>query len=250
VRGNSNAEQILEGITGLPSKELSKQWHAALQAQYGSLIEAKRSPLAYGPAVITEKNAGELNVAPVLSPDGSLLAFFSEKDLFSIDLYLADARTGKIRRKLVKTATDPHFQSLQFINSAGSFDATGRRFVFGAVESGKAALNVREAGGGHVHDYKIPEVDEIFDPSFSPDGRQVVFSAQVGGLTDLFVYDLDAKRLRRLTRDAYADLQPSWSPDGTRIVFSTDRFSTDLQTLGAGNYRLALVDPSREGGPR
>jgi len=244
VRGNADAQHILESITGLPSKELSRQWHEALQAQYLPLIEAKRTALAYGPAVITEENAGELNVAPVLSPDGNSLAFFSEKDLFSIDLYLADARTGKIRRKLVKTATDPHFQSLQFINSAGSFDATGRRFVFGAVESGKAALNVREAGGGHVHDYKIPEVDEIFDPSFSPDGRQVVFSAQVGGLTDLFVYDLDAKRLRRLTRDAYADLQPSWSPDGTRIVFSTDRFSTDLQTLGAGNYRLALVDPS------
>jgi len=244
VRGNSNAEQILEGITGLPSKELSKQWHAALQAQYGSLLEAKRSPLAYGPAVITEKNAGELNVAPVLSPDGSLLAFFSEKDLFSIDLYLADARTGEIRRKLVKTATDPHFQSLQFINSAGTFDAAGRRFAFGAVEGGKAALNVREATGGHVRDYKIPEVDEIFDPSFSPDGRRVVFSAQVGGVTDLFIYDLVAAQLRRLTNDAYADLQPSWSPDGRSIVFSTDRFSTDLQTLRAGNYRLGLIDPS------
>jgi hypothetical protein len=243
VRGNTDAEQILSGITGLPSKELSRQWHEALQAQYRPLLEAKRTALDYGPAVITEENAGELNVAPVLSPDGNSLAFFSEKDLFSIDLYLADARTGKIRRKLVKTATDPHFQSLQFINSAGSFDATGRRFVFGAVESGKAALNVREAAGGHVHDYKIPEVDEIFDPSFSPDGQQIVFSAQVGGLTDLFVYDLEGKQLRRLTNDAYADLQPSWSPDGTRIVFSTDRFSTDLKTLGAGNYRLALVDP-------
>src|SRR5436190_8897900 len=202
VRGNTDAQRILEGITGLPSKELSKQWHEALQAQYRPLIEAKRTALAYGPAVITEKNAGELNVAPVLSPDGNTLAFFSEKDLFSIDLYLADARTGQILRKLVKTATDPHFQSLQFINSAGSFDATGRRFVFGAIESGKAALNVREATGGHVHDYTVPEVDEIFDPSFSPDGRQVVFSAQVGGLTDLFVYDLERTQLRRLTNDA------------------------------------------------
>ena len=109
---------------------------------------------------------------------------------------------------------------------------------------GKAALNVREATGGHVRDYKIPEVDEIFDPSFSPDGRRVVFSAQVGGVTDLFIYDLVAAQLRRLTNDAYADLQPSWSPDGRSIVFSTDRFSTDLQTLRAGNYRLGLIDPS------
>jgi Tol biopolymer transport system component len=247
LRGNADAERILEGLTGLPSKELSKQWHDALRAQYRPLIEAKRAAATYGPAVITEKNAGELNVAPVLSPDGASLAFFSEKDLFSIDLYLADARTGKIRRKLVKTATDPHFQSLQFINSAGSFDATGRRFVFGAVSAGKAELSVRQSGGGHVRDYKVAGVDEIFDPSFAPDGRQVAFSAQVGGLTDLFVYDLESGALRRLTHDAYADLQPSWSPDGRSIVFSTDRFSTDLKTLRTGNYRLAAINPDGSG---
>jgi Tol biopolymer transport system component len=243
IRGNVDAESILQGVTGIPSKELSKQWHEALQAQYRPLIEAKRAPATYGPAVITEKNAGELNVAPSLSPDGLNLAFFSEKDLFSIDLYLADARTGEIRRKLVKTATDPHFQSLQFINSAGSWDASSRRFVFGAVEDGKAALSVRSASGGKMGDYKIEEVDEIFDPSFAPDGRRVVFSAQVGGYTDLFVYDLQARQLRRLTNDAYADLQPSWSPDGRSIVFSTDRFSTNLETLRAGNYRLGLMAP-------
>src|SRR5262249_12225600 len=74
-------------------------------------------------------------------------------------------------------------------------------------------------------------------------GRKIVFSAQVGGLTDLFVFDLASRRLHRLTQDAYADLQPSWSPDGRSIVFSTDRFSTDLETLSAGHYRLALIDP-------
>ena len=247
LRGNTGAERILEGITGLRSRELSKQWHEALQAAYRPLIEAKRGPATYGPAVITEKNAGELNVAPAISLDGVNLAFFSEKDLFSIDLYLADARTGRVRRKLVKTGTDPHFQSLQFINSAGSWDATGRRFIFGAVEGGKAALSLREAGGGQVRDYKIPEVDEIFDPSFSPDGRQVAFSAQVGGLADLFVYDLERAQLRRLTSDSYADLQPSWSPDGRSIVFSTDRFSTDLATLRTGNYRLGVISPDGSG---
>ena len=243
LRGNGDAEKILESVTGLASKELSKQWHEALLAAYRPLIEAKHTASTYGPPVITEKNAGDLNVAPALSPDGTNLAFFSEKDLFSIDLYLADARTGDIRRKLIKTATDPHFQSLQFINSSGSWDATGRRFVFGAVKDGKAALSLRDADGGHVKEYAIKEVDEIFDPSFSPDGRRIVFSAQVGGLTDLFVFDTASQALQRLTSDAYADLQPSWSPDGRSIVFSTDRFSTDLDTLRAGNYRLGLIDP-------
>src|SRR5262249_60034415 len=114
------AEQVLEGVTGVSSRELSKQWHDALAAAYGSLIEAKHRPESYGKAVITDLNAGDLNVAPALSPDGSDLAFFSEKDLFSIDLYPADARTGQIRRRLVKTATDPQLQSPRVINPARS----------------------------------------------------------------------------------------------------------------------------------
>ena len=42
----------------------------------------------------------------------------------------------------------------------------------------------------------------------------IAFSGLVGGLTDLYVYDLEADSLQRLTNDAFADLQPAWSPDG------------------------------------
>src|SRR6185503_8510855 len=62
------------------------------------------------------------------------------------------------------------------------------------------------------------------------------------GLTDLYVYDLQQNQLRRLTNDAFADLQPSWSPDGRRIAFSTDRFTTDIAKLAFGDYQLAVVD--------
>ena len=48
--------------------------------------------------------------------------FFSERDLFSIDLYVADAKTGEVIRKVTDTATDAHTESLQFIGSAGSWD--------------------------------------------------------------------------------------------------------------------------------
>jgi hypothetical protein len=70
----------------------------------------------------------------------------------------------------------------------------------------------------------------------------VAFSAQVGGWTDLFVYDLTADKLRRLTTDLYADLQPAWSPDGRTLAFVTDRFSTDTADLAAGPYQLARLD--------
>jgi Tol biopolymer transport system component len=242
---HSDAERILESVTGLSHKELSEQWHQAVRAAYEPLYASLHDPSYYGRLVISEKNAGELNVAPALSPDGSQVVFFSEKDLFSIDLFVADVDTGRVRRKLIETASDPHFDSLQFINSAGDWDSTGRRFVFGGIRKGKPNLVILDpASGRREREIPFPELGEITDPTWAPDGQSIAFSAIVGGLTDLYVYDLRRSAARRLTDDAYADLQPAWSPDGRTIAFVTDRFSSRLESLTSGNYRLAAMDPA------
>jgi hypothetical protein len=111
------------------------------------------------------------------------------------------------------------------------------------VISGRPTLAIFDVESGRSErELPIPTVDEIFNPTWAPDGQAIAFTGMSQGLTDLYVYDLTASKLRRLTNDAYADLQPAWSPDGRRIAFATDRFSTDLQALTIGTYRLALVD--------
>ena len=240
----SDAEHILESVTGLSAKVLSEQWHQAVREAYEPLYASRHDPSHYGRLVLSEKNAGELNVAPALSPDGKQVVFFSEKDLFSIDLFVADVETGRVRRKLVETSSDPHFDSLQFINSAGDWDASGRRFVFGGIRKGKPILVILDpATGRREREIPFPDLGEITDPTWAPDGQSIAFSAIVGGFTDLFVYDLRRNAARRLTNDGYADLQPAWSPDGRTIAFVTDRFSSHIEGLTPGNYRLAAMDP-------
>jgi hypothetical protein len=99
------------------------------------------------------------------------------------------------------------------------------------VEEGKRAREIR-----------FPSLGEILNPSWSPDGRRVAFSAVAGGLSDLYVYDLESDSLRRLTDDAFADLQPAWSPDGRSLAFATDRFGTELARLRTEPYRIAVID--------
>jgi len=240
---SGDAKGALEEVLAIDVDQLSKDWHASIQEAYGRLVAVKRAPAHYGRALVTEQNAGEVNLAPALSPDGRYLVFLSEKDLFSIDLYLADTTTGEIIRRISKTAVDPHFESLQFINSAGSWDREGRRFAFAAVVRGQPVLTVVAVDGGAVErEVELPDLGEIFSPTWSPDGRRIAFSAIAGGLTDLYAYDLGARRLTRLTEDAFADLQPAWSPDGQSIAFVTDRFSTELDPLATGSYGLALLD--------
>jgi Tol biopolymer transport system component len=182
-------------------------------------------------------------VAPSLSPDGTQLVFLSERDGYSIDVYLADAQSGAIIRKLLSTATDPHVDTIQFIESAGAWDRSGKQFVLATVQDGNAMLMVFDMPGGSVaREIPVPDVDEIFTPTWSPDGSRIACSGLKGGATDLYAVMLETGALRSLTSDLYADLQPDWSPDGSRIVFVTDRFSSSLDALAFGNYRLATVD--------
>ena len=175
-----------------------------------------RRPIAR-PLIADTTGRGGLNVSPELSPDGSKIAFFSARDLFSIDLYVADATTGKILRKITDTATSPHIESIGFIDSAGAWSRDSAPLRVRRASSGgkrRAVHSSMRVNGDKERKIKIKEVDEILNPTWSPDGNQIAFSALAGGLSDLFIYDLAASALQRVTTDAFSELHPAWSPDG------------------------------------
>lgn len=245
-RRSRDALVAIERVTGVAIDSLSDDWHRAMRELYQPLLE-KTDTVPAGATVLLSKDrgGGRLNVAPALSPSGDKLVFLSERELFSIDVFLADATSGQVVRRIAETALDPHFESLQFINSAGAWDHQGRRFVVGAVTRGRPVLAIFDVEKGElVKDIVLPNLGEIFNPTWSPDGKKIAFSAIVDGLSDLFAYDLEADTLLRLTADPYSDLHPAWSPDGSAVAFVTDRFSTDLNTLHTGEYELALYFPA------
>jgi Tol biopolymer transport system component len=238
-------DSAFEHVLGVKTKEFSTEWHAAIQRTYANVLADATRPDQIGKLVITGKGMGEeLNVGPSISPDGQWIAFLSTRSLFSTDLYLAEAATGKIVRKLTSTATDPHTSSIQFIYSAGAWDSASRQIAVGTMSSGRAALAIFDAQkGSRTREIPIPDVDEVLNPTWAPDGTAIAFSGMQRGLSDLFIYDLNANRLRRLTNDAFAEVHPAWSPDGKRIAFATDRLTSDLSTLAIGQYRLAVINP-------
>ncbi len=227
---------------GISADELSRQWHAALSEQYQPIL-AKSTPASdNGTVLISPQHEGELHVAPALSPDGKRIAFLSSRGLFSVDLYLADASSGKVLGRITQTALDPHENSLEFTNSAGSWSADGARFAYGHVQAGRSLISVYDVRSGRtVRNIPVP-VAALYTPAWSPDGKSIVFSGLAGGITDLFVLDLATGATRRLTNDAFADLEPAWSPDGNTIAFATDRFTSDLSAQSFGDFRIALLD--------
>src|SRR5204863_8327514 len=91
-----------------------------------------------------------------------------------------------------------------------------------------------------------------FQPSISPDGKKVVYSAsgETGENTDIYVQTLGVVQPFRLTTDAAADLSPVWSPDGLRIAWlRTGPKETAIFVSPAGggaiHGKIADVFPSR-----
>ena len=236
-------ESAIAGVLGTDGDTLSKEWHEATRRSFASVYETTKPATAFGRRLISrETGGGDINLSPALSPDGKRVVFLSERSLFSIDMFVADVTTGRIGRRLVETTTDPHFDSLQFLSSAGDWASDNRRFVFAALSAGQPVLTIVDADRGRREaEHEFKDLGEIYNPAWSPDGRRIAFSALTGGVLDLYVFDLENQRLEQLTSDPFADLDPEWTPDGREIVWVTDRFSSNLDTLSFGNYRIAAM---------
>lgn len=233
--------RAIELTLGVDRRTLSRQWHDSIRATMLPPVRG-HAPMP-GDALIEPRNAFEMNVGPVLSPDGSRLALLTSRNRLSIDLAVADATTGEIQRTLIRTAGDPHLDSLQFIHSAGTWDPGGERVAIAAMRQGRPVLAIVNADTGRrERDLPLPDLDEAIQPAWSPDGRQIAFSGLRSGLSDLYLVSVEDGEIRRLTEDGFAERQPTWSPDGRSLAFVTDRFSAVMETVHFGAHELATID--------
>lgn len=59
--------------------------------------------------------------------------------------------------------------------------------------------------------------------SYSPDGKQIVFTSSRDGDPDLYIMDADGSNVRQLTNVPGYDGGPFFSPDGKWVIFRSDR---------------------------
>ncbi len=202
-----------------------------------------------GRNLIQLTNDKTISVSPSWIPDGKSISYTQYDWVYS----------GKVRKK--GTVLKRHnltngrrnvISSREGMNSgaawkpdgskvAATLSFTGRPELYlidpaqpGSPEPLSRNIQWQKVGGG-FHTNNVNLLFEV-EPSWAPDGKQMVISSARTRHPMIYVVDMETKVARQLTFAGIYNASPAWSPKGDKIVFSAQR-------LEEGNFDLYLIDP-------
>jgi Tol biopolymer transport system component len=195
---------------------------------------------------------------PSWSPDGSMIAFASDRDGDS-EIYVMESNGSNVVQvtdnsydddipawsptssKILYRSTRDGSPSLYMISSDGSgsrqlspvvaqgrisWSRDGREFAFVIDYEGKQAIS-RTSHDGVQLGLVITKQDFPGNPSYSPNGGELLYDAHSDGIGDsgdgkweLWSVTVDGTTTRRLTNNNNDDWGAQWSPDGKQLVFA------------------------------
>ena len=165
---------------------------------------------------LTNNNA--MDCEPAWSPDGSTVAFWSNRD-GGKEIYVMAADGSNVKRLTNNLADD--------VNPSWSPD--GRRILFESERDGNREVYVMDADGGNQ--LRLTR-DNALDSTatWSPDGNLIAFASNRDTgypynpyNMDIYVMNADGSNVKRIVDDPEYDVGPQWSPDGRKMVFMTGR---------------------------
>jgi hypothetical protein len=182
----------------------------------------------YAPNPDKTRYAQAYSIEP--SPSGDLLAVMTgNSGDRELDIILMSTRDGQVIRSL--TPGFDQSRGFEYIIQPGgrwisvpwmSWSPTGDRLAYFVRTEKDRSLVVEDVISRRiVQRVELTTVDAPESPDFSPDGRKVAFSAMQGGVTDIFVVDLETRNITNITKDSFADYAPTWTPDGAAMITTT-----------------------------
>jgi TolB protein len=185
----------------------------------------------------------------VLSPDGRRIVFTSLKD-GDLDIYTMNVDGTDIRRLTTTPGYDGGpwwspdgtkivYRAWHPPDSAGLADYQGL-LAQRMVRPSRMELWVMNADGSDQR--QITSLGGAnFGPSWTPDGRRIVFSSNYKNPRsrnfELYLVNLDGSGLEQITHHEEFDGFPMFSPDGKRIVWASNRGNS-----ASGETNLFIAD--------
>jgi Tol biopolymer transport system component len=167
--------------------------------------------LVAGGTLVRVTNDANVEMRPRWSPDGTRLLFARLSDAGTYDLWVVPS-LGGVPRRLVLDGAYP------------AWSPDGRTIAYSA----DGVLWICDASGEHPRAVTRPEPPVAhLQPSFSHDGRRLVFVRRIAGpYGELAIVDLASSSVRTITKDGALAWSPVWSPDDRFVYFASSRGGT------------------------
>ncbi|MCP5467759.1 MAG: PD40 domain-containing protein [Deltaproteobacteria bacterium] len=192
--------------------QLHREWKASLTQRY----EKVRQELnGQGLTELKQLKGIEGNLMhPTLSPDGQWLAY----------TYRDDYNNPEIRQMRVDGSEDQILANKVSADQM-SFSPDGQKIVYSRISRHKRFhyyYDLFELDLKTKKSTQLTQGERAFHPDYSPDGKKIVFVANRKDSTQLFLWDVKAKKMTALTPLGPAEQfsNPRFSPDGQKIAVS------------------------------
>ena len=159
-----------------------------------------------------QSNTSEFELA--YSRDGSHLSFVQSRGNLNLKLIIRDLKTGQ-------EAVFDAGGGFSGLHSPAFQPGTDRVFISIPAKGGQqlAAVNLQGQDRREITTW----AGFTNWPSFSTDGREVLFASSKDGDFEIYVMHPDGSNLRRLTDSTGRDTRPRFSPDSSQISFVSVR---------------------------
>ncbi len=198
-------------------------------------VETRWPPLRSWPSADPATRMVRTGAFPSYSPDGSRLVANAIRAQAEVrEVPVGSPTAGLVYNGILVMNADGSQRAVLFQDStrsalAPAWSPRGDRIAFGVGgffqgSSGAsiADIVVMSVDGTGVKILTDGSANHGF-PSWSPDGRQLVYRGASRERNGLFIIDVETRKVRVLTSGAAHDNSPSWSPKGDRIAFTSNR---------------------------
>ncbi|MBN1128161.1 MAG: PD40 domain-containing protein, partial [Chitinispirillaceae bacterium] len=243
---SKSVDKSIKSIYRKDLDDLGKEWLQELKRLYWPEIGRRQRPEKSAAALTRHiETRNYLNLRPRISPDGKLVAFFSDRSDYT-RIIITD-RTGKIIRQISQNGYGGYFESFHPLRSGMCWSPDGRQLAFVTKDDGRDQIRIVDIMKRKLLRTITTHLSSIAGPDWSHDGSMIAFAAVDSGMSDLFLYDLSTNGLRRLTNSMAAESDPRFAPGDSAIIISFQDTclridDPPMAAWGITQSDLALID--------
>jgi WD40 repeat protein len=239
-----NSKRRMDGafsaVFGLTVEKVSSEWVEWLRIRYWPQIVRLGNSKRLGERLTNHTEDHSIyNTAPAISPSGTKVAMISDR-LEYADVYVLSALDGHVLKRLVKGERSGGFENLHLLRPGVAWSPDEKVVVVVTTSGGRDNLAFMDYASGKVLRRIYGNLDAIYSPKFSPDGKRLVFVGVKNGFSDVYEVAAAGGEPRRVTYDMYEDRDPTYSPGGDTIAFVSDR-PDQGQSWTPGAYAVWLL---------